>query len=668
MKRGLATLLLTLGCGRGLHRDPGVSPAPPDAGADRAVLDAAADPPDTAPADRPDPPPDATLDSGPADRAVDGRPDVAPPPVLPASTTWQSCGHLGGSYPTALKHNPTKDELLVGSGSGAVDLFPLAGGNAKRLDASATVVMQAAFSPDGALMATLDIDGLRLWEPDRMLQQQKAHSLVRPRVVQISPVAPASPGDPRLILIAGDRGDSNVQVWALDGPPAYDLHRVHAFSGSPEVAFSADGSGLMWLDGRTFATGDLDGKSSRKLELEGDLSRPTFSPDGALVAGVDPAGAVTVYETAGGKRLWTQTLAAGLPERLFFVGGRYVMAVGLTQVAMFFASTGAPSPPVALPARLVAIDPAPDGASIAGVTEDGKLVRVALPTGAVLPGPAVDPAGTDEVVGLSASPDGRYLGLTGVSPVIWDLTTRTVVALAAEPQLEFSPGSDVYAASGSNCDIVRLDDGSAAPRPPPMSCGYSLVFSPAGTLLAGVSDSLGLNVFSSEGRVLKNLTVMVAQHPAVRFSPDGAWLAASNHQLWATGDWSGRWTPAPPSKPEALEFRDQADAVAWSPDGARVLLTVGYGTGPIPRDHWTTTTTLVSVPDGKVLTTFPQPFPRQANFSPDGSWIVAGPQVIHLASGTHRTLDVPASVSLFLPDGRIAAAQRGEVVTFYCPK
>jgi WD40 repeat protein len=669
--RVLVILLLAAGCGRGLQGNP--HPLPSRDAASDALLDAPVDPPVTDAAAPLDSAPVLALEAGAPDARPeqsdarpgpsDARPDVAPPPLLPATTSWTACGHLGGTYPSALKHSPDGAELLVGYPTGDVDVFRAAGGDPTLRAQENTVVVEGAYSSGGALMATLDIDRLRIWSRTDAGYNLSQHSLARPRRIQFSPV------DPHLILIAGDRSDSNVQVWQVGAPADYKLTRIHGFSGPPDVAFSSDGTSLVMLDGQAVKVTDLDGASLRSVDLGGTIAQPVFAPDGSMVVGLDPDGSVVGYGVARGERRWTGNTGWGRPERLFLVGNpSSVLAVSRTRTALFVASDGTRGAVGTLSQPLFFPDPSPDGRELAGVSEDGKLLRLSLPAGTVLPGPLTAPPGTAEIFALSASPDGKYLGLIGAIQVIWDVAARSVTATLGEPQVEFSPGSDLYASSGHNCAIIRLDDGSAAPTPPPNSCSYGLVFAPGGALLAGVSESLGLNVFSSDGRVIKNLAVDVSQHPAVRFSPDGNWLASSDHRLWSTRDWSSRWTVDPPGKPDNLEFQDQADTVAWSPDSTRVLLTTGYGTGPVPRSNWMTTTTLVSVPDGAVLMKFPPGFPRQASFSPEGAWIVAGPQLLHLASGKRLTLDTPASVSLFLPDGRIAAAQPGQVVTFYCPR
>jgi hypothetical protein len=59
---------------------------------------------------------------------------------------------------------------------------------------------------------------------------------------------------------------------------------------------------------------------------------------------------------------------------------------------------------------------------------------------------------------------------------------------------------------------------------------------------------------------------------------------------------------------------------------------------------------------------------RRPGFSPDGAWIVAGPQVLRFATGTVRTHDPATTIARFMPDGRIAAGMSDGRVTIYCPK
>jgi WD40 repeat protein len=669
MRRGVAILVLAMGCGRGLQRDPGLAEgdgAPPvvaDAASDRPVIGGAS--PIDAPV-RPDPAPDAgPADAPPADVPSDvAPPDVAAPPLWPASTTWKACGHLGAVWPHSLAHSPDGRELLVGYGDGSIDLFKATGGPSTFADFSEGVTVAVTFSADGAYFASLDFDGLRVWGRGPNDYAHAFDSLVNARTIRFSPT------NPHLLLIAGDHNEANIQLW-----PFTSGNMTLAFTtpsakieGTADVTFTADGSALVYLQGKTLHTVGLDGSPRGQVDLGTAISGPVFSADASLVAGLDAGGAVTVLGVADGKARWSLPLT-WTPRRLSFLFlGRSAAVLALGADRALVITDGKAGRELVLGHALSEADPSPDGTELAGVLDDGSLIRLSLADGRTLPGPAAQMVQPSDFFYLTPSPDGRYLAARGGKSVVWDLTTRRVVRLNGGDQADFSPTSDLVAASGTGCGITRLDDGSSAATPPAASCAYGLVFSPDGRRLAGVSD-LGVAVFDNDGRVTGSFRTD-SVHPALRFSPDGASLASSGHELWSTRDWSPLWQPDPALQgPPYSDVQQRASRVVFSPDGKEALLSLAYLDQSVSSDvGWKTDAKLVAVPSGEVLHDFADTLARQPGFSPDGAWITAGARLEHRASATVRALDPATIVSTFLPDGRIAGGQSGDVVTFYCPE
>jgi hypothetical protein len=116
----------------------------------------------------------------------------------------------------------------------------------------------------------------------------------------------------------------------------------------------------------------------------------------------------------------------------------------------------------------------------------------------------------------------------------------------------------------------------------------------------------------------------------------------------------------------SIDSRQVTDnTVAFSPDGDALLVSnTEPATGFNIFMAWTQ---LVRVTDGSVLRDFGKTLPRRPTFSPDGTWIAAGAQLVHLATMTLARLDQSIVVSAFLPDGRIAAADEDNLVRLFCP-
>jgi hypothetical protein len=106
--------------------------------------------------------------------------------------------------------------------------------------------------------------------------------------------------------------------------------------------------------------------------------------------------------------------------------------------------------------------------------------------------------------------------------------------------------------------------------------------------------------------------------------------------------------------------------VRFSPDEKQVLASRCQRAGD------SCVATLYSVATGEVVPTLAELRGPNPSFSPDGSWIVAGPTLFHLPSGDTRPLD-PAgtattkiTAALFTPEGDIIAGAADGSLTRYC--
>jgi hypothetical protein len=110
------------------------------------------------------------------------------------------------------------------------------------------------------------------------------------------------------------------------------------------------------------------------------------------------------------------------------------------------------------------------------------------------------------------------------------------------------------------------------------------------------------------------------------------------------------------------------NTVVFTPDGTRMLVSNAqqrWGAGS--NEGWQVNTRLLRVEDGSVIRDYGNALDRRPSLSPDGQWVVAGAVVFQLESGAGVTLDRNVVLSTFLPDGRIAAADRANQMTLYCP-
>jgi hypothetical protein len=673
---GLLALIVALtGCGRGLYGDSHPLPVSTSRLGDASFIA------DAVPSRSGNP----AADAAPADAAAPDiaiAADVAPPTaeaatpdaaavMLPAATVWKPCGRLGSQWPNALLHSADGKRLLLATPEGFFDSYPLDGGEQKSYFVDTHVLTRIAVSRDGSRVAGVGDDLLMVWRADQFdpgiatLGSRSLHAL------QFSPTAPD------LLLATTDGGGDAVGLWrfTVQGDSG-SLVLERQFPGSPDAAFTADGAALLLVDGKSIATVDLQGRVKKKVDLAQAIASPVFSTDAALVAGM--AGTdLLVQRTSDGVISWRKPLP-GPAARLFFLGGgRGLLAVAGTRLQVYQPDGSTPAP-LSLPRPLLLADPAPDGSALAGLDDDGTLVRYALADGESLPaGPMRELTGKGDSWTVSLSPDGRFLAGNPYPALMWDLGTRLVTRrLAENGEVEWSPRGDQLAlAAAQTCWLVRLGDHSMV-QLTDERCSMGLVYAPDVRHLAGVHNDRqtgrsSIEIFSAEGTWQQRLTTRVSE-PAVRFSPRGDLLASSGHELWNTSDWSPRWQQPvdpelfpedpPPVDPNMLA---NDNWVVFSPDGQQVLMSRSQSKdfGAVRR----TVARLHDASTGKELRHFGQELARRPSFSPDGSWLAAGDTVWHLASSTRRPLGPGVAISVFLADGRIASSRPDGTVLLSCP-
>jgi hypothetical protein len=153
---------------------------------------------------------------------------------------------------------------------------------------------------------------------------------------------------------------------------------------------------------------------------------------------------------------------------------------------------------------------------------------------------------------------------------------------------------------------------------------------------------------------------------AVAFSRDERLMATSGAALYQTAPtadgWRQLWAFDVPKPTEDAPFAWWANDVAFSPDETQVLVSQCISRGACEAP------VLLSAQTGALLRHLPELQAPHPSFSPDGSWVVAGGTLLHLASGDVRTLDPTAqpTVALFTPEGDIITGSADDVLTRYC--
>jgi WD40 repeat protein len=676
---GLVILAALAGCG---SRGPIGLRAPdgPDAGAGGGAAPA----PPTSSEDASRQPIDASAKGDASASDAVSSSDVGRPPdavSLPATTQWTACGTMGAAL-GVLAHSPDGKLLAIGRDDGRVEVLRVSDGvSTMGKTLSSNPIVRLAFSDDGQRLVVLSAGSVRIVAlADLSIAREIVTGLRFEFDLQLSA------GPEPLLLVVGyppEGDDVNVKVWR-----AGDGALVGAFAGGAvaAAAFTDGGASVAVAEQRQGVTIiPLDGSPRRTLPLVADS--PTLSRDGTLAAAtIDdprmPGAHVMLMSLKDGRTLWTATLqphvgfSAGykpvfLADRLLVLneGGFDVFGladgVALGSFATIWATDGVPL-----------VDPAPDGETFAlAATSDGRLGRVWTRDGTLRTAPG-GWFGVQEVFSLAETRDGRLLAATGFSRS-WiidprDASLRYMVAAEAAFKPSFSADGSLFALAGDARAVFRVDDGTyligIPPTQPSGSQGYPWpglsISADAKTLASG--DYGYVELYGIDGTPKGKLPSQ-DWSAGIAFSPDGAWMATSGPELRRADTGALVWpsdVPAPATQPaDALGTPD--NTVAFSPDGALLLVSTSQhdSTG-----GWQSTTRLLRVADGAVTRDFGATLDRRPSFSADGSWIVAGRNLVHLATDARATLDQPSAASIFLPDGRIVAAAVGaRFLRLYCP-
>src|SRR5580692_6740745 len=495
-------------------------------------------------------------------------------------------------------------------------------------------------------------------------------------------VFPTSQAGPVLASLLIEQQQNGI----LPGDPA--TYFGPANPGVQQTAFSPDGKLLAAAYGDGYvrlwnpATGQAVG-ASLPADPGGGVVSMTFSPDGKLLATADIDGYLRLWDPAIHRAVGARVRASTSPEGTGRGGGPSLNGVAFSPDGKLLAAVdtagyvrlwdpatrqavGPPFP--AASSGLYGVAFSPDGKLLATADIDGT-VRLWNPATRQAVGDPLPAVTNGSVYGVAFSPDGKLLATADTAGYVrlWDPATRQAVGapvLAAATGglngVTFSPDGKLLATAGGDGNVRLWNPATrrtpGAPLPPVTDGANGVAFSPDGTLLADADGDGNVQLWDPASRqsagVLPAEAGPGSRVNGVAFSPDGKLLASAN------GDTTiGLWNPVTGQASGGFSGRN---AVAFSPDGKLLAAAETDGTvrtwdlatrqavgAPLPGD-----------PGGSVL---------GVAFSPDSTLLATadGDGTVRLwnpASGQPVGAPLPAVTSggvngvAFSPDGKLLAA------------
>ena len=517
----------------------------------------------------------------------------------------------------ALEFSPDGSEMLIADGNLLHRLDTTTGQVTETLTGGERRISDLAYSPDGKQIAAIDVRGVvRLWE-----RHQKAFAFRHARSPLREYTLLFSPDGQQLIV-----GAQDIEIWDTATVQLVGEYltyfRVTSLAFHPDKTQLAAGTEEGQIEFWSLLTGDPIGLvDGNDMEVEGyrpkvKVESLTFSPDGrTLIVGFDDA-MIAIWDTVN--QVWMRSWVTKTRPDEEFKGWK---------------TSGQGFPPAG---EYPWWSPLPtlsrDGKTVVALADRSANVgRWEVTTGRL--------TGRFEGYGypleLGFSDDGRYFFTGWGISRVWDTTTTEIVA---EMQYDNKTNAAAHSPNGKYMAISHRDrritvwDVETATVKHVLggaSWNNSVTFSPDSRLIAAVTFSFLIRVWDVEtgGLIAElqerdNSSGSLFSFSAVRFSPNGKWLAAAGHKaggrmivIWETQRYTLQHVA------DGLSATDGfLNSLEFSPDGRWI---VGYTGRPNFRMKFLNIETGeidLDLPTGLVWT--------PVGFSPDGRWFttsVRGP-------------------------------------------